>query len=33
MTDIAPTMASILGVDFHTCDGRPLNEIFHSSLK
>jgi predicted AlkP superfamily pyrophosphatase or phosphodiesterase len=33
MTDIAPTMASILGIDFHACDGRPLNEIFHSSLK
>lgn len=29
MVDIAPTMASILGIDFHDCDGRPLNEIFY----
>jgi predicted AlkP superfamily pyrophosphatase or phosphodiesterase len=28
MVDIAPTMASILGIDFNNCDGRPLNEIF-----
>jgi len=28
MVDIAPTMASILGIDFYDCDGRPLQEIF-----
>lgn len=28
MVDIAPTMANILGIDFHACDGRSLNEIF-----
>lgn len=28
MVDIAPTMASILGVNFTNCDGRALNEIF-----
>jgi predicted AlkP superfamily pyrophosphatase or phosphodiesterase len=28
MVDIAPTMAKILGIDFYSCDGRPLNEIF-----
>lgn len=28
MVDIAPTMANILGIDFHNCDGKPLTEIF-----
>jgi len=28
MVDIAPTMASILGIDLYNCDGRPINEIF-----
>lgn len=28
MTDIAPTIANILGIDFHNCDGRSLNEVF-----
>ena len=28
MVDIAPTMATILGIDFYDCDGRPLEEIF-----
>lgn len=27
MVDIAPTMASILGIEFNHCDGRALNEI------
>ena len=29
MVDIAPTMAKILGIDFHHCDGRSLDEIFN----
>ena len=28
MVDLAPTMASILGIDFYNCDGRVLDEIF-----
>jgi len=28
MVDIAPTMAKILGIDFNSCDGRALDEIF-----
>jgi predicted AlkP superfamily pyrophosphatase or phosphodiesterase len=28
MVDIAPTIAEILGVDFKSCDGRSLKEIF-----
>jgi predicted AlkP superfamily pyrophosphatase or phosphodiesterase len=28
MVDIAPTMAKVLGIDFNTCDGRVLKEIF-----
>ncbi len=28
MVDLAPTMASILGIDFGNCEGRSLNEIF-----
>ncbi|MDF2942248.1 MAG: type phosphodiesterase/nucleotide pyrophosphatase [Herbinix sp.] len=28
MVDIAPTIASILGIDFYNCDGKSLNEIF-----
>ena len=28
MTDIAPTIATILGIELRHCDGRPFNEIF-----
>jgi predicted AlkP superfamily pyrophosphatase or phosphodiesterase len=28
LTDIAPTMASILGLAFPSCDGRALNEVY-----
>lgn len=28
MVDIAPTMASILGIEFYPCDGKAHNEIF-----
>ena len=28
MVDIAPTMAKILGIEFNSCDGRCLDEIF-----
>jgi predicted AlkP superfamily pyrophosphatase or phosphodiesterase len=28
MVDIAPTMARILGIEFNSCDGRALDEIF-----
>lgn len=28
MVDIAPTMAKILGINFNSCDGRALDEIF-----
>ncbi|MTM62050.1 alkaline phosphatase family protein, partial [Turicibacter sanguinis] len=31
--DIAPTIASILGLDFYDCDGRVLNEIFEEGEK
>ena len=32
MVDIAPTMANILGIEFHNCDGRPLNEIYRENI-
>ncbi len=28
MVDIAPTIASILGVDFNNCEGKSINEVF-----
>ncbi|WP_332646044.1 alkaline phosphatase family protein [Lysinibacillus sp. 54212] len=31
--DIAPTIASILGIDFSACDGRALTEIFKEKSK
>ncbi|AFA47256.1 alkaline phosphatase family protein [Acetobacterium woodii] len=30
MVDIAPTMATILGIDFYDCDGRSLTEMFQN---
>lgn len=33
MVDIAPTMATILGIDFYDCDGRPLKEIFRDETR
>lgn len=32
MVDLAPTMASILGLDFYPCDGDTLYEIFSTSI-
>ncbi|MEA4805668.1 hypothetical protein [Acetobacterium wieringae] len=33
MVDIAPTMATILGIDFFDCDGRALKEIFQDQIQ